>query len=146
MYTGFCILSIFWKQKEENINIHVYWVLYSQYSLETERRKHPGWYPKHYNMSKCEYKNCIISDDQANLNKSYAVLYSYRHLSRNIPFYYHILHKHLHRRHILLIYWCMRHVLTGSYNYLRPMLIWCLLFIFTRQWYNGYYTKFGIKK
>ena len=24
--------------------------------------------------------------------------------------------------------------------------IWCLLFIFTRQWYNGYYTKFGIKK
>jgi hypothetical protein len=37
-------------------------------------------------MSKCEYKNCIISDDQANLNKSYAVLFSYRHLGRNIPF------------------------------------------------------------
>jgi hypothetical protein len=40
MYTGFCILSILWKQKEENIDVHVYWVLYSQYSLETERRKH----------------------------------------------------------------------------------------------------------
>ena len=48
--------------------------------------RRPGWYPKNYNMSKCEYKNCIISDDQANLNKSYAVLYSYRHLSKNIPF------------------------------------------------------------
>jgi hypothetical protein len=40
MYTGFCILSILWKQKEENIDVHVYWVLYSQYSLETDRRKH----------------------------------------------------------------------------------------------------------
>ena len=40
MYTGFCILSILWKQKEENIDVHVYWVLYSQYSLEAERRKH----------------------------------------------------------------------------------------------------------
>jgi formyltetrahydrofolate hydrolase len=40
MYTGFCILSILWKQKQENIDVHVYWVLYSQYSLETERRKH----------------------------------------------------------------------------------------------------------
>ena len=40
MYTGFCILSILWKQKEENIDVKVYWVLYSQYSLETERRKH----------------------------------------------------------------------------------------------------------
>jgi hypothetical protein len=29
---------------------------------------------------------CIISDNQANLNKSYSVLYSYRHLGRNIPF------------------------------------------------------------
>jgi hypothetical protein len=28
------------KQKEENIDVHVYWVLYSQFSLETERRKH----------------------------------------------------------------------------------------------------------
>jgi hypothetical protein len=40
MYTGFCILSMLWKQKEENINVHVYWVLYCQFSLETERRKH----------------------------------------------------------------------------------------------------------
>jgi hypothetical protein len=40
MYTGFCILSIFKKQKEENIDVKVYWVLYSQYSLETETRKH----------------------------------------------------------------------------------------------------------
>jgi hypothetical protein len=42
MYTGFCILCILWKQKEENIDVpvHVYWVLYSLYSLETERRKH----------------------------------------------------------------------------------------------------------
>jgi hypothetical protein len=39
-YTGFCILSILWKQKEENIDVHVYWVLYSQFSLETERRQH----------------------------------------------------------------------------------------------------------
>jgi hypothetical protein len=37
---GSDILSILWKQKEENIDVHVYWVLYSQYSLETERRKH----------------------------------------------------------------------------------------------------------
>ena len=40
MYTGFCILSILWKQKEENIDVHVYCVLYSQYSLEAEKRKH----------------------------------------------------------------------------------------------------------
>jgi hypothetical protein len=40
MYTEFCILSILWKQIEENIDVHVYWVLYSQYFLETERRKH----------------------------------------------------------------------------------------------------------
>jgi hypothetical protein len=40
MFTGFCILCILWKQKEENIDVYVYWVLYSQYSLETERRKH----------------------------------------------------------------------------------------------------------
>jgi hypothetical protein len=25
---------MFWKQKEENINVDVYWVLYSQYSLK----------------------------------------------------------------------------------------------------------------
>jgi hypothetical protein len=36
MYTGFCILSILWKHKEENIVVHVYQVLYSQFSLETE--------------------------------------------------------------------------------------------------------------
>jgi hypothetical protein len=36
----FCILSIVLNQKEENIGVHVYWVLYSLYSLETERRKH----------------------------------------------------------------------------------------------------------
>jgi hypothetical protein len=40
MYTGFCILSILWKQEEENIDVKVYWVLYSQYSLETDRKKH----------------------------------------------------------------------------------------------------------
>ena len=40
MYTGFCILSILWKQKEENIDVKVYWVLYSQYFQEAERRKH----------------------------------------------------------------------------------------------------------
>jgi hypothetical protein len=40
MYSGFCILSILWKQKEENIDVHEYWVLYSQYSVETEIRKH----------------------------------------------------------------------------------------------------------
>jgi hypothetical protein len=40
MYTGFCIHSIFWKQKEDNMDVKVYWVLYSQYSLETGRRKH----------------------------------------------------------------------------------------------------------
>jgi hypothetical protein len=39
MYTVFCILSILWKQKEENIDVHVYWVLYSQFSLETEGRE-----------------------------------------------------------------------------------------------------------
>ena len=37
-------------------------------------------------MNKCEYRNCIISDYQANLNKSYAVLNNYGHLGRNIPF------------------------------------------------------------
>jgi hypothetical protein len=37
--TGFCILSILWKQNK-NIDIHEYWVLYSQYSPETEPRKH----------------------------------------------------------------------------------------------------------
>jgi hypothetical protein len=40
MYTGFCIRSIFWKPTEENIDVHVYWVLYSQQFLETERRNH----------------------------------------------------------------------------------------------------------
>jgi hypothetical protein len=40
MFSWFCILSILWKQKQENIDVHVYWVLYSQYCLETERRKH----------------------------------------------------------------------------------------------------------
>jgi hypothetical protein len=46
MYTGFCILSILWKQIEENIDVHVYWVLYSQYSLETDRRKHRCTFPE----------------------------------------------------------------------------------------------------
>jgi uncharacterized membrane protein len=40
MYTGFCILSFLWKQIEDNIDVHVYWVLYSRYFLGTERRKH----------------------------------------------------------------------------------------------------------
>jgi hypothetical protein len=40
MYTGFCIHSILWKQKEENINVHVYCVLNFQNVLETEGRKH----------------------------------------------------------------------------------------------------------
>jgi hypothetical protein len=40
MYTGFCILSILWKQEEENIDVKVYWVLYSQHLLETDRKKH----------------------------------------------------------------------------------------------------------
>ena len=38
MYIGFCILNIVLKQKEENIVVHVYWVLYSQYPVETETR------------------------------------------------------------------------------------------------------------
>jgi hypothetical protein len=40
MYTGFCICSILWEQKEENIDVKVYWVLYSQHFQEAERRKH----------------------------------------------------------------------------------------------------------
>jgi hypothetical protein len=40
IYNGFCILSILWKLKEENIDVHEYWVLYSQYFVETKRRKH----------------------------------------------------------------------------------------------------------
>jgi hypothetical protein len=36
MYIGFCILSILWKQKEENIDVYIYWVLYSQDFLELE--------------------------------------------------------------------------------------------------------------
>jgi hypothetical protein len=36
----FCILSILCKQKDENIDVYVYRVLYSQYALEAERRKH----------------------------------------------------------------------------------------------------------
>ena len=35
MYTGF-ILSIPFKQKDENIDVHIYWVLYSQDFLELE--------------------------------------------------------------------------------------------------------------
>ena len=38
--TGLRILSILWKQKEESIAVRVYYVLYSQYSLERDRRKH----------------------------------------------------------------------------------------------------------
>jgi peptidoglycan/LPS O-acetylase OafA/YrhL len=36
----YSILSILWKQKQENIYVPVYLVLYSRYSLETETRKH----------------------------------------------------------------------------------------------------------
>ena len=39
MYTGFCILSFLWNRKKKT-DVHVYWVLYSKYSLEAERRKH----------------------------------------------------------------------------------------------------------
>ena len=53
MYTGFCILNILWKQKEENIDVHVYWVLYSQYSLEHKEENidvHVYWvlYSQHF--------------------------------------------------------------------------------------------------
>jgi hypothetical protein len=37
MFTGFCILSILWKQKEENIDVHVYWVLYLRFLLSVSR-------------------------------------------------------------------------------------------------------------
>ena len=40
MYTWFCILRILLKQTEENMYVNVYRVPYSQYLLETERRKH----------------------------------------------------------------------------------------------------------
>ena len=38
-YTGICILSILWEQKQESTDVHVHWVMYLQYSLETERKK-----------------------------------------------------------------------------------------------------------
>ena len=40
MYTGICILSILQKHQEENIGVHVSWVLYSQFSLEAESGIH----------------------------------------------------------------------------------------------------------
>ena len=47
--------------------------------------RRPEWFPKHFNNTQCTFKNCIFSDERTQLNKSRAVLFYHRLLSKIIP-------------------------------------------------------------
>ena len=68
------------------VPIHVkYTVDQSNDTIQVTWFHRPNWFPKHFNNTPCTFRNCIFTDDKSQLNKSRAVLFYHRHLSKIIP-------------------------------------------------------------